>query len=97
MKNEHMTPSLARAARAILNWSMKDSARITGIAETTVRDYENGSRQPHHLTWRALAEAYYSQGIEFVGGPDQVPGLLVHRAELLDNPPPPRQRRKTKK
>ena len=97
MPNKYMTPSLARAARAILNWSMDDLAEKIGVGPTTIRDYENGSRQPHRLTRQALETAFSEEGIEFIGGPGKVPGLLVHRTELLDNPPPPRQRKNTKK
>jgi transcriptional regulator with XRE-family HTH domain len=88
MSDEHMTPALARAARAILKWSMEDLAGRTEVSITTVRDYENGSRRPHRLTARAFAKAFREEGIEFVGGADEVPGLRVHRPELLDCQPP---------
>ena len=90
MATKHMTPSLSRAARAILNWSMEDLAKLIGVGITTVRDYENGSRAPRKLTILAIAAAFHDEGIEFVGGEGQVPGILVHRPELLNNPPPQR-------
>lgn len=90
MSDEHMTPALARAARAILKWSMEDLAGRAEVSVTTVRDYENGSRRPHRLTARAFATAFREEGIEFVGGADEVPGLRVHRRELLDCQPPRR-------
>jgi transcriptional regulator with XRE-family HTH domain len=92
MRNEHMTPSLARAARAILNWSMNDLAEKTGVASTTIRDYENGTRETTRPNKAALASAFFEAGIEFLGGEGQTPGLLVHRAELMLNPPAPRPR-----
>jgi transcriptional regulator with XRE-family HTH domain len=92
-KNQHMTPSLSRAARAVLNWSMSDLAERSSVAPTTIRDYENGSREPHRLTRDAIAKVFWEEGLEFLGGKNQVPGLLVHRAELLNNPPPPRSRK----
>ena len=97
MTNQHMTPSLARAARAILNWSMSDLAERASVAPTTIRDYENGTREPHRLTRDAIAKVFHDEGVEFLGGPDQTPGLLVHRPELLNNPPPQREKRKAKK
>ena len=90
MSDEHMTPALARAARAILKWSMEDLAARVEVSVTTVRDYENGSRRPHRLTARAFAKAFREEGIEFVGGADEAPGLRVHRRELLDSRPPRR-------
>ena len=68
MATKHMTPSLSRAARAILNWSMEDLAKLIGVGITTVRDYENGSRAPRKLTILAIAAAFHDEGIEFVGG-----------------------------
>ena len=97
MPNKYMTPSLARAARAILNWSMDDLAERIGVGPTTIRDYENGSRTPHRLTRQALEAAFLEAGIEFLGGAGKVPGLLVHKPELLDNPPPPRNTTKKRK
>ena len=92
--DEHMTPSLARAARAVLNWSMEDLAERSGVSPATVRDYENGSfkqrvRGMNRASLMALARAFIDAGIEFTGG--DTPGLIVRRAELLDNPPPPRK------
>ena len=90
----HMTPSLARAARAVLNWSMEDLAERSGVSPATVRDYENGSfkqrvRGMNRASLMALARAFIDAGIEFTGG--DTPGLIVRRAELLDNPPPSRK------
>jgi transcriptional regulator with XRE-family HTH domain len=95
-KNQHMTPSLSRAARAVLNWSMSDLAERASVAPTTIRDYENGSREPHRLTRDAIARVFWEEGIEFVGGKNQQPGLLVHRPDLLNNPPPQREKRSKK-
>ena len=92
--DDHMTPSLARAARAVLNWSMEDLAGRSGVSAATVRAYENG-RSKHRVrgmnraTRMALARAFIDAGIEFVGG--EAPGLIVRRTELLDNPPPARK------
>lgn len=92
MKNQHMTPALARAARAVLSWSMHDMAEATGVSVVTIRDYENATREPLRLTRVAMARVYWDEGIEFIGGPDATPGLLIHRTELLRNPPRPRNR-----
>jgi transcriptional regulator with XRE-family HTH domain len=92
--DEHMTPSLARAARAVLNWSMEDLAERSGVSPATVRDYENGRfkqrvRGMNRASRMALARAFVDAGIEFTGG--DTPGLIIRRTELLDNPPPPRK------
>jgi transcriptional regulator with XRE-family HTH domain len=94
MTAEHMTPSLSRAARAILNWSMEDLAAHTSVSSTSIRDYENGSRETTRVNRAAIAAAFIAAGIEFVGGEGQTPGLLVHRTELLNNPPPPKKGRR---
>lgn len=91
-----MTPSLARAARAILNWSMEDLAERSGVSPATIRAYENGTaaQRPRGMTKAnkaAIARALLEAGVEFIDAP--APGLLVRRSELLDNPPPTRPRR----
>ena len=96
--DEHMTrmtPSLARAARAILNWSMEDLAERSGVSPATIRGYENGSagqrpRGMNKVNKTVIARAFLEAGIEFIGAP--APGLIIHRPELLDNPPPARPR-----
>ena len=88
--NEYMTPSLARAARAILNWSMADLAQRTGVAATTIRNYESGKRGTTRVNRATIAMAFQEQGIEFTGGEESLPGLVLKRPELLNNPPPPR-------
>lgn len=87
---QNMTPSLARAARAILNWSMGDLAAVCGVSVETIGNYENGSfkRRPrgiNKVNKVAMARAFGDAGIEFIDQPG--PGLIVRRPELLDNPP----------
>jgi transcriptional regulator with XRE-family HTH domain len=88
--NEHMTPSLARAARAILNWSMSDLAQRTGMAATTIRNYESGKRGTTRVNRATIASAFRDEGIEFIGGEQSLPGLVLTRPELINNPPPTR-------
>ena len=92
--DEHMTPSLARVARAVLNWSMEDLAERSGVSPATIRVYENGGfkqrvRGMNRASLMALARAFIDAGIEFTGGDS--PGLIIRRGELLDNPPPARK------
>jgi transcriptional regulator with XRE-family HTH domain len=92
--DEHMEPALVRAARAVLDWTMMDLAQRSGVSAVTVRDYENAKfkRRPRGMNRAnkmAIARAIEEAGIQFVGGPP--PGILVHRPELLDNPPRPRK------
>jgi transcriptional regulator with XRE-family HTH domain len=96
MINEHITPSLCRAGRAILNWSMEDLAERAGVSVSTIRDYENGSRTPLYLTLKSVAQAFAEEGIEFVGGQGEKPGLRLQREDLRDNPPPRRKAPPTK-
>ena len=88
--NEYMTPSLARAARAILNWSMTDLAQRTGVAATTIRNYESGKRDTTRVNRATISAAFQEEGIDFIGGEATLPGLVLTRPELLNNPPPAR-------
>ena len=43
-----LTPECCRAGRALLDWSLKDLAEKSGVAFTTISQFENG--RPAHGT-----------------------------------------------
>jgi transcriptional regulator with XRE-family HTH domain len=71
MSADCMTPSLNRAARAILNWSTEDLAERTGAASTTIRGYENGTRKTTRVNRAAMCAAFAGAGVEFAAGRDR--------------------------
>jgi transcriptional regulator with XRE-family HTH domain len=83
----NMTPALVRAARAILKWSVAETADNSGVSRSTVFDYESGNsaerpRGINKANKNALARTFLDAGIEFTGG--ETPGLVIRRPELLD-------------
>lgn len=60
-----LTPAQCRAARALLDWTQRDLARVSGVSLSTVADFENWKRQPHPATLRALEGALTDGGVRF--------------------------------
>ena len=79
MQVEDLTGLQIRAARAALGWSVRVLAEVSDIGSATIVRYEAAdgvpaSRKGHLATLRAIFEA---QGIQFVGAPDDDPGIRV--------------------
>ena len=71
-----------RAARATLNFSVRDLASKTGVSVSSIKRYEAAVGIPAatkgHL---ALLKSYFeARGIEFIGTPEDGPGIRLHRA-----------------
>ena len=76
-----LTSEQIRAARASLTLSTRIVAEATGIGIATIKRYEAVSGVPKsrkgHLA--LLREYFEAQGIEFIGTPDDAPGIRIHR------------------
>ena len=75
-----ITASQIKAARAALGLSIASIAEVTGIGIATLKRYEAArgvplSRKGHLETLKA---AYESAGIEFIGTPEDAPGIRIH-------------------
>jgi transcriptional regulator with XRE-family HTH domain len=70
-----------RVARNALRWGVADLARASGVSISTIKRIEAEDAVPHstlpNLT--ALRVALESAGIEFIGTPDDAPGIRIHR------------------
>jgi transcriptional regulator with XRE-family HTH domain len=62
-----LTPEACRAARAILQWSMRDLAERSGVKHTTIHAIENGSK-PRAATEAKLVAAFEAAGVEITNG-----------------------------
>jgi DNA-binding Xre family transcriptional regulator len=76
-----------RAARALLRWSAGDLAAASGIGTATLQRMEvmDGVPSGHIKTLLAIKAALESAGIEFIGTPDDRPGVRLaksHRQNL---------------
>ena len=70
-----------KAARSALNWSADTLAQRAGIASKTVRRIEAtlGLPQTTVATILAIQAALEAAGIEFIGTPDDGPGIRIRR------------------
>jgi transcriptional regulator with XRE-family HTH domain len=71
-----LTPEASRAARGLLNWSLKDLAEKAGVAFTTISQFENG-RPSYGTTAAKIAAAFEAAGVELVADDDRTGAVLV--------------------
>ena len=85
MQGQAVTGVQLRAARGALNWSVRSLAEMTGIGTATIVRYESQLGVPRsrkeHLT--TLKRTFESAGIEFIGTPDDAPGIRIHKRPCL--------------
>ncbi|MBZ9775478.1 helix-turn-helix domain-containing protein [Mesorhizobium sp. CO1-1-8] len=60
-----LSAAQSRAARALLNWSRVRLAAKASLSEMTVRDFENGIRNPPPHKMAAMRQAFEYAGITF--------------------------------
>lgn len=61
-----ISPGQCRAARALLDWTQEELARKVGVALRTIRDFENGRRQPLKVVRASIQQAFEQSGIQFL-------------------------------
>lgn len=74
-----LTPEAMRAGRALLRWTLRDLASASGVALSTVHQYEKGDRDARDGTAQKIVATFAAHGVEVLNG--DAPG-----ARLL--PPP---------
>ena len=75
-----ITSAQIRAAKAMLRWSGEDLATKSGVSLSSIRRMEaaDGVPQGHTLkTILAIKSAFEVAGVEFVGLPDDKPGVRL--------------------
>jgi len=78
-----ITSDQIRAARAMLRWSGKDLAEKAGLGFSTLMRLESleGVPSTHAKTLESIEKAFDQAGIEFIGTPDDGPGVRLHKAK----------------
>lgn len=68
-----------RAARALLRWSALQLAETADVGVTTVRRFElvDGTPSGNIRTIGAIKRTLEDQGIEFIGTPEDGPGVRL--------------------
>ncbi len=76
-----MTPDQCRAARAILNLEQAELAEQSGVARTTIIDFEQAQRVPRGKTLAAIRAALEAAGVDFIEENGGGPGVRLRKAE----------------
>lgn len=81
MQEYTITSEQIRAARSVLCWSTSELAERTGVGIATLKRYEAVSGVPKSRKGilDIIRKTFESAGIEFIGTPDDAPGIRIHR------------------
>ena len=76
-----ITSSQVRAARGALRWTSTELAKAAGINVRTILRIETGEGVPSSTTAtiEKIRKALEKAGVEFIGTPDDAPGIRIHR------------------
>jgi transcriptional regulator with XRE-family HTH domain len=84
MPPHRLTGTQARAARAMLTWSVRQLAQHSGISDSSIRRIESMFGVPDNVTLDLLEklQAYFeSRGFKFVWDETDGPGVYWRRGE----------------
>jgi transcriptional regulator with XRE-family HTH domain len=72
-----ITSGQIRAARALLKWTGKEFAELSGVAFSTLMRLETGEGVPgaQAKTLDAIQKAFEAAGVEFIGTPEDGAGV----------------------
>ena len=76
-----VTGNQLRIARFALRWSVQQLSENTGVPLRTVKrvEAEDGIPSTNATTIHTLQTALEDAGIEFIGTPDDAPGIRIHK------------------
>ena len=76
-----ITSAQIRAARALLRITVNDLAEMSEIGIATIKRMEAGNGIPpaHARTLDQLSKALEMAGVEFIGSPDDRPGVRLKK------------------
>jgi len=77
--NALITSNQIRAARALIRWTAQDLADSSGVAISTIKRMEvmEGVPAGNIKTLSAIQAALEGAGIEFIGSPNESPGVRL--------------------
>ena len=76
-----ITSDQIRAARSMLRWTGKDLAEKSGIGFSTLMrlEVEEGVPKAQVKTLEAIRKTFEKAGIEFIGSPEDSPGVRLRK------------------
>ena len=74
-----ITSAQIRAARGLLNWSRRELSENSGVGFSSLLRLESAEGIPnsHVKTLEALKLSFEEAGVEFIGSPDDRPGVRL--------------------
>ena len=74
-----ITSAQIRAARGMLNWSRKELAEHSGLSFASMMRLESfdGVPSSNFKTLEAIQKAFEKAGVQFIGAPDDNPGVRL--------------------
>ena len=77
-----ITGAQIRAARAALKWSATRLSAVSGVSVPTIQRFEqvDGVPPSRSSTLLDIQLTFETAGIEFIGTPDDAPGIRLRRA-----------------
>lgn len=72
-----LTAEAARAARALLGWTLQDLAKASAVSFETLSRFENG-RPLRATTAARISAALEAQGVELVADDDRTGAVIVY-------------------
>lgn len=75
-----ITSAQIRAARGLLDWSRRELAEKSGVGFSSLLRLESfdGIPSSNVKTLEALKKAFEEAGVEFIGSPDDRPGVRLN-------------------
>ncbi len=83
MQVQGLTAHQIKAARGALGWSVQDLADRTGVGTATISRYELANAVPRSRkdNLEKIKAAFEAEGIEFIGSPDDRPGIRIGKPQ----------------
>lgn len=76
-----LTSEQVRAARAMIRWTAMDLSQASGLGVATIRrlELDDGVPTANASTLKAIQDALEKAGLEFVGSPNDGPGVRLRK------------------
>lgn len=76
-----ITSAQIRAARALLDWSRSDLSEKSGVGASALMRLESADGIPsgNIKTFEAVQRALEAAGVEFIGTPEDGPGVRLYK------------------
>lgn len=79
---DHVTSAQMRAARGLLNWSVRELSERSGVHRNTITNFETGKSGGDERTVAALRRCLEAAGVIFVAENGEGPGVRLRKVGI---------------